>query len=109
MASVYVCALFATSKNYCTTTISTVVVVSTCFISRTAPSKSTTYGKFVLHLYVEYNNSVGCLSTRTAAVFYSTLFVLYPNVRHARSRCSRLVSWVTTTTAVTFVVFETTF
>ena len=46
------------------------------FISRTAPSESTTYGKFVLHLYVEYN-SVGCLSTRTA-VFYSTLFVLYP-------------------------------
>ena len=38
-----------------------------------------------------------------------TLFVLYPNVRHARSRCSRVVSWVTTTTAVTFVVFETTF
>ena len=107
MASVYVCALFATSKNYGTTTIST-VVVSTCFISRTAPSKSTTYGKFVLHLYVEYNKSVGCLSTRTA-VFYSTLFVLYPNVRHARSRCSRLVSWVTTITAVTFVVFETTF
>ena len=65
----------------------------------------------MLHLYVECN-SVGCLSTRTAAVFYSTLFVLYqvPNVRHARSRCSRLVSWVTTTTtAVTFVVFETTF
>ena len=29
LASVYVCALFATSKNYCTTTIST-VVVSTC-------------------------------------------------------------------------------
>ena len=44
--------------------------------SWTAPSESTTYGKFVLHLYVEYN-SVGCLSTRTA-VFNSTLFVLYP-------------------------------
>ena len=48
------------------------------FISRTALSEITTYGKFVLHLRrVQQKNSVGCLSTRTA-VFYSMLFVLYP-------------------------------
>ena len=69
------------------------------FISRTAPSESTTCGKFVL----QQRRVQQCwISQHTDCCLLQYVVCALPNVRHA-SRCSRLVYWVTTT-AVTFVV-----
>ena len=71
------------------------------FISRTALSESTTYGKFVLHL----RRVQQCwMSQHPDRCLLQYVVCALPNVRHA-SRCSRLVSWVTTT-AVTIVVLD---